>query len=55
LLLTVRFSGGADTQLSPVKQESLAACGCASLALAADVAVTVAVNAGQIGYGRLSA
>jgi hypothetical protein len=48
-LPTFRFSGVADRQLSPVKQECLAVRGCASLALAADVAVTVAVNDSQIG------
>jgi hypothetical protein len=43
-LPTFRFSGVADSQLSPAKQEGLAVRGCASLALAADVAVMVAVN-----------
>ena len=39
-----RFSGVADCQLSPVEQECWPVRGRASLALAADVAVTVAVN-----------
>jgi hypothetical protein len=43
-LPTFRFSGLADTQLSPAKLQCPAVCGCASLALAAHVAVTVAVK-----------
>ena len=41
---TFRFSGVADGQLSPVEQECLPVRSRASLALAADVAVTVAVD-----------
>ena len=43
-LPTFRFSGGADHQLRPVMLQCLAVGGCASLALAAHVAVTVAVE-----------
>src|SRR6266496_3030786 len=45
---TVRYSGVADTRLSPAKQECLAACGCASLSLPAHVAV----NDCQVGTGN---
>jgi hypothetical protein len=38
------FSGGADAQLSPITLQGLAVRGCARLALAAHVAVTVAVS-----------
>ena len=41
---TFRFSGGADAQLSPITLQGLAVRGCARLALAARVAVTVAVS-----------
>jgi hypothetical protein len=41
---TFRFSGVADCQLNPVEQEYSAVRGRASSALAAEVAVTVAVN-----------
>src|SRR5262245_19601867 len=41
---TFRFSGGADAQLSPITLQGLAVRGCARLALAAHVAVTVAVS-----------
>ena len=40
----LRFSGGADAQLSPSMLQGLAVRGCARLALAARVAVTVAVS-----------
>jgi hypothetical protein len=43
-LPTFRFSGGADAQLSPITLQGLAVRGCASLALAAHVAVAVAVK-----------
>jgi hypothetical protein len=43
-LSSVRFSGGADAQLSPITLQGLAVRGCARLALAAHVAVMVAVN-----------
>jgi hypothetical protein len=43
-LPTFRFSGVEDSQLTPVEQERSAVGGLTSVALAADVAVTVAVN-----------
>ena len=48
------LSGVVDSQLSPVQQQCLTACGCASLALAAHVAVTVAVKSRLRVLGRCS-
>lgn len=44
LILDRLLSGGADAQLSPITPQDLAVHGCARLAMAAHVAVTVAVS-----------